>query len=111
MMVAFPNYNEFYQKPLVSIGRSDSSVLKEFPEATHWLIAMEGFEYEKGNKKYKWKVLVFPSDKNGSFDYERPHFISSELACIHEAFELVKEINTVCQNDQFSFHASTSNAV
>ncbi|MCH1627573.1 hypothetical protein [Fredinandcohnia quinoae] len=101
-MNAFPNYCEFYQRPLVPIGKSDIVRIPENPFTTHWLIAMEGIEDKSGNKVEHWKVFVFLSDVDGTFEYTNPHFHSDPITSIHSAIEFAKEIESQCKCDQFA---------
>lgn len=104
------NYQEFYQKPLVQIGQSDAQSLLSETE-THWLIAVEGMEIEKGKERYHWKLFVFKANKDGTFDYQSPYFSTPQISCIHEAFKLATEIESQCKSDKFSAYPLASQIV
>lgn len=110
-MNAFPNFSEFYQKPLIPISQKDLLSLTDYPFATHWLIAMEGFESPNGNTIDHWKVLVFPSNIDGYFDYCKPLFLSNPITSIHSAFEFAREIESKCKCDPFSLQTSIEEIV
>ncbi|MDF0726283.1 hypothetical protein PY093_06085 [Cytobacillus sp. S13-E01] len=107
-MNAFPNYREFYQKPLIPIGESDIQVFLDNDGSsssfTHWLIALEGSEIEKGKEKFHWKIIVFQTTSEGSFDYNSPHYVSLQIPCVHQAFEMAKEIESKCKSDCFTIN-------
>ncbi|MFT4412357.1 hypothetical protein ACLM5H_00720 [Fredinandcohnia humi] len=110
-MNAFPNFSEFYQKPLIPIGQSDLLTLSDLPFATHWLIAMEGVESGQDNRIAHWKVLVFASNVEGFFDYQKPHYLSHPITSIHDALTFAKELEGKCMCDQFNLHTSSKEIV
>ncbi|MCA1029427.1 hypothetical protein LCL95_00115 [Bacillus timonensis] len=110
-MSTFPNYSEFYAKPLVPIGKKDSVTLTSDKSSSHWLIALEGFESSNRLEVCHWKILVFRTDRTGAFEYGVPHYVSCPIPCIHKAFDVAKEIENQCRLDQFSSVQHSSNIV
>lgn len=108
-MNAFPNYCEFYQRPLVPIGESDFIKIQENQLTTHWLIAIEGYETKCRSKVDHWKVFVFLSDVNGTFEYHKPLFNSAPLSSMHSAIAFAKEIEDKCKYDQFAIGTPNEN--
>jgi hypothetical protein len=104
------NYQEFYQKPLVPVGQRDAQSLLHETE-THWLIAVEGTEIEKGNDRYHWRLFVFTANQDGTFDYQTPYFSTPQISCIHDAFKLATEIECQCKSDTFSSYPLASQIV
>jgi hypothetical protein len=103
-----PIYEDFYPKALIPIGLSDQSVLTELklsqmelPEfVTHWLIALEGEVIPKQNKKYHWKVSIYPSNLDWSFVWDQAYYSSPYLHSIDEAIELARTLESHSKNDE-----------
>lgn len=103
-----PIYEDFYPKALIPIGLKDHTMLTEIklspielPEfVTHWLIALEGEVIPKQNKKYHWKVSIYPSNLDGSFVWDQAYYSSPYLLSIDEAIELSRKLETYSKNDE-----------
>jgi hypothetical protein len=103
-MCALPNFSDFYQRPLIPIGEKDrlSFLNKKLPNVTndtHWLIALEGHEKMKGSEVFHWRVVIFPSNTDGTFDFESPFFASSYYS-FNEATEYARKIEKKAKDDQ-----------
>lgn len=102
-----PNFTEFYQVALRPIGDVDKQILHntlkgeidQFSFATHWLIAIEGNPVKKEIDYYHWRVLVYPSNRDGVFHYHFPHFVSSYLKKIDDAISLTRKLIYKAKND------------
>ncbi|MFD1736997.1 hypothetical protein ACFSCX_10525 [Bacillus salitolerans] len=96
------HFGDFYQRPLIPIGEQDRvTVLKSGKEIhTHWLIAIEGSETNKNSASFHWKVVVFPSDCNGSFDFSVPLYVSSFFP-FNEAVAYAKQLEKMAKEDEF----------
>lgn len=104
-MVETINFREFYQKKPIPIHPNDrlaiqneSNCVDIFQHFTHWLIALEGNEFTRG--QCQWRVLIYPSDEGGGFNYWLPFFRTSYLASFHEALEVLKEFESKANQDQ-----------
>ncbi len=94
-----PNYGEFYQRALITIGESDRSSV-DCETCTHWLIALEGSEMDKDTGSYHWNVVVFPSKKCGGFNYKLPYFVSERFTSIHKAIDYTSQLEKMAKEDQ-----------
>ena len=102
------NYKDFYQKALVPIGMNDKNCLKdmgtaEFPQHSHWLIALEGEINDQDKVFYLWRVTIYPSDSNGSFSWHSPYYSSPIYDSIHIAYDHAKTLENCSKNDQLYF--------
>ncbi|WP_059173732.1 hypothetical protein [Bacillus sp. FJAT-27445] len=100
----FPYYRDFYPKIIMPIGMNDSAVLKDSPfaetGATHWLIALQGEQDGLPAGCCNWKVLVYTSDSEGSFSWDKPYFASTIMDSIDTAIELAQQFESFGKNDQ-----------
>lgn len=111
-MAEILNFREFYQKAPIQINQRDwSAIQKEerfiemFKSCTHWLIALEGSEMNQ--RMVHWRVLIFPAEASGSFNYTCPFFKSDFLRLFNDALELSKKIEQLAKEDQlFSIYAN-----
>ncbi|MEQ2528266.1 hypothetical protein EKG37_04160 [Robertmurraya yapensis] len=99
------NYRDFYQITPIPINESDLQAIecedkyeKMFAGFTHWLLALEGLEARE--KKYAWRVVIFPSNEIGSFNQFLPYFQSPYHATFHEAIACLREMELKAKNDQ-----------
>ncbi len=108
-MYGLPNFNDFYQKPLIRIGENDrvrifpnihNSEIKDNELNTHWLIALEGCEKDRKSQIFHWKVVMFPSDQHGSFNFTAPLYVSPFFD-FNEAVEFAKKLENMAKGDQF----------
>lgn len=100
-MTKVPYFREFYQKASIVIGESDRLSLAESQVSenhSHWLIALEGEELENGG--IHWKVVTYPSDISGLFDYVTPYFVSPFYESINDAIECITRIASLAKQDQ-----------
>jgi hypothetical protein len=103
-----PNYHDFYQKALVSIGYNDLLALKEFESydcnspSTHWLIAVEGEQLPQPNIYFHWKVSIYPSNAEGDFNWKKPFYCSPIMESMDSAHELACSLVTSSKQDQLS---------
>jgi hypothetical protein len=103
-----PIYEDFYPKALIPIGRNDQSLLPKLklcsialPETvTHWLISLEGEVIPKQNKYYHWKVSIYPSNINGSFEWDQAFYTSPYVQSMDEAIELARKFENCSKNDE-----------
>jgi hypothetical protein len=101
----FPNYRDFYQKALIPIGSADQTELTsaefDFQSfSTHWLIALEGELATKPNEYYHWKVKIFPSNSEGTFNWNKPFYTSTEFKSFDTAIEVSRTFESYSKNDQ-----------
>jgi hypothetical protein len=101
------NFNEFYQKSPIPISENDRfSIQKDvryekvFKHFTHWLIALEGSDLGRPNQNYQWRVVIYPADEFGAFNFKYPFFRSTFMTSFNEAFEFSKEIEMKAKQDQ-----------
>ncbi|WP_102348118.1 hypothetical protein [Bacillus sp. Marseille-P3661] len=106
-MTKTPNFREFYQSAPISIGENDrlamrntAAALESVDSFTHWLIALEGEEYNSNT--IHWKVVIYPLRANGEFDYLLPYFVSSIFESIHEGIEFMKQLTNIAKQDQLA---------
>lgn len=106
-MIKVPNFREFYQTSSISIGKNDRLSMKhkaveieESQNFTHWLIVLEGDEIN--HNRIQWKVMIYPSELSGEFDYQYPYYVSSFFDFIHDAIEYTKQIERIAKQDQLS---------
>jgi hypothetical protein len=101
-----PNYRDFYPKALLPIGSNDYILINTNdstqiePPSTHWLIALEGEKSPQEKEYYYWKVSIYPSNSEGTFDFRKPYFSSTLHDCIHKAFESARILEFHGQNDE-----------
>ncbi|GLB60426.1 hypothetical protein [Cytobacillus sp. NCCP-133] len=95
-----PNYIDFYQKSLIPAGAADPSLSFGY---THWLIALEGQLKEQEKEFYCWKVLIYPSNSEGSFSWNKELYSSPHYECIHKAFDHAKELEANVKGSQLGF--------
>ncbi len=106
-MCGLPNFSDFYQKPLISIGENDRLRIFNHTQTedgyevnTHWLIALEGSQKEKNSATFHWKVVMFPSNQNGCFNFTSPLYVSTFFP-FNEAVEFARKLETMAKGDQF----------
>lgn len=96
-------HTDFYHSSLVPIGLNDQTALKDNPlktqSSTHWMIALEGFP-KKDSTRYVWKVLIYFTDPEGTFTWEKPFYTSKIHDCFHTAYETAKHLERSGRNDQ-----------
>ncbi|RHW31418.1 hypothetical protein D1B31_22320 [Neobacillus notoginsengisoli] len=100
----FPYYRDFYPKIIMPIGMKDTAILQNSPlaenGATHWLIALQGDHDGLPAGCCSWKVMVFTSDPEGSFNWEQPYFASPVMESIESAIELAQQCELFGKNDE-----------
>ncbi|CEG26614.1 hypothetical protein [Bacillus sp. B-jedd] len=100
----FPHYRDFYPKTMMPIGMKDSTLLQSSPfsetGATHWLIALQGDHEGLPAGCCNWKVMIFTSDTEGSFDWKHPYYASPLLESIETAIELAQQCELSGKNDE-----------
>lgn len=99
-----PNLRDFYQKALIPIGLNDRNALMEtgnqkMTPLTHWLIALEGEQLPQAKEYFHWKVSIYPSNTEGTFEWRKPFYSSSNLECFDSAIELARLFETYSKND------------
>lgn len=108
-MYGLPNFSDFYQKPLIPIGENDrlrmindtgTEDTIELEMNTHWLIALEGSEKEGYSPRFHWKVVMFPSNQNGSFNFTAPLYVSPFFT-FNEAVDYARQLENSAKEDQF----------
>lgn len=106
-MMEVPNFREFYPNTPIQISEKDWQAVQQegkyrdlFANCTHWLIALEG--KEANNKKFEWRVVIFPSEKTGRFNYKTPFFQSSFFQTFHDAFEYLRKSVSLAKQDQLT---------
>lgn len=102
-MTEYFSFSEFYPKSPIPITENFKLFIQEKHGAnadqyTHLLIALEGCECSP--KPFQWRVGIYLSNHNGSFDYRLPYFRSSFITTFHEALELLREIETKAKRDE-----------
>lgn len=115
-MSFFPNFREFYQRTLIFIGENDRlSILKKEIYAdnldfcTHWLFALEGNEVSQETGDFNWKVVVYPANTKGSFDYKKPYIVSPLYKSFNDAIEYTRELEKLAKEDQIGQIFSIAN--
>lgn len=93
----FPNYRNFYQKALILIGSNDHTILNgdysaQVGTSTHWLIALEGEIAPQAKEYYYWKVNIYPSNSEGTFDYLKPFLTTILHDSIDKAIESARRL-------------------
>lgn len=104
----YSNYRDFYQKALIPIGIKDQFALDERnknllsnPEHfTHWLIALEAECSETPKEYYYWKVLIYPSDSEGSYNWRNPFYTSPLMESLNQAIELARTFEFYSMKDE-----------
>lgn len=103
-MTYYPNFKDFYQRAIIPMGAGRDHFLKEvmerdtyqemthwFPaiqEMTHWFVAIEGSLRQSDPEYFHWKVIVFPSREDGSYQHSiDPYYESKQFDTINESFE------------------------
>lgn len=106
-MTGFIDFCEFYSKKPIPIKESDQFVLQReskdgivFEPFTHWLIALEGCEWQQ--EKFQWRVAVYPSNEDGAFNFRFPYFRSPYHTSFNEALEVLREIEMKAKQDQLT---------
>ncbi|WP_163102170.1 hypothetical protein [Peribacillus alkalitolerans] len=114
-MVAFANYRDFFQRCIIPIGFEDSKKLVDLTTdelfATHWLVALEGGPESIDSEYYLWKVVVYPSNQSGKFEYAKPYYTSAYHHKFDAAVDLAKSIERTALTDtliQSYFHQKIS---
>lgn len=94
----FSHYREFYPKSLISMGEKDRTSIQESDSRlTHWLVSMEG--YPKANEaNYFWKVSIYPSDCEGTFNWDTPLYRSRPYNSFDEAYDAVLYLEEACKD-------------
>lgn len=96
-----PYYREFYQKAIVPIGINDRMALQETAtQSSHWLIALEGQPSAPESEFYHWKVSIYPSDEEGSFNCSQPAYCSPMHDCFHSAVDTARSFEAYSKNDE-----------
>ncbi|WP_108670174.1 hypothetical protein [Peribacillus acanthi] len=102
-MVAFANYRDFYQRGIIPIGLEDSKKFADLNTeelfATHWLVALEGDPESVNSEFYLWKVVVYPTNQLGEFDYTKPYYTSSYHHSFDTAIDLARSIENTALSD------------
>lgn len=104
-----PNLRDFYQKALIPIGMNDKIALMETGSqsrlpSSHWLIVLEGDQIPQPKEYFYWKVCIYPSNCDGSFEWQKPIYSSKSMESMDEALELARSLENYSQNDQlFTF--------
>lgn len=99
------NYRDFYHITPIPINESDLKAIeyndkyeKMFAGLTHWLIALEGLVARE--KKYSWRVVIFPSNEKGTFNQFLPYFQSPYHETFHDAVACLRDIELKAKNEQ-----------
>lgn len=100
-----PNLRDFYQKALIPIGLNDRNAFMEsgsqkLSPLTHWLIALESEQLPQPKEYFHWKVSIYPSNTEGSFEWRKPLYSSASMECFDSAIELARLFETYSKNDQ-----------
>ena len=99
-----PNYRDFYQTALIPIGVTDQAALIDLHSpplfSSHWLIALVAVPSAHLKEYYHWKVLLYPSNSNSSFQWDQPYYASPEMHSVHKALELARRLKTCCMSDE-----------
>jgi hypothetical protein len=113
LMMSLPNFREFYQRALIHIGENDRlSALKctaNSDRCTHWLLALEGNVVSQETEAYHWKVVVYPTNKKGSCDYNDPLFVSTLYFSFNDAVDYIRKLEKMAQDDQLGNVFSIAN--
>lgn len=103
-----PNYRNFYQKALIPIGLKDQTAMmdlkyhKKSPPllSTHWLIALESIPTSSLKEYDYWKVFIYPSHSDHSFQWEQPFYSSPEMESLDQALSVARRLETCCKGDE-----------
>ncbi|MBM7693140.1 hypothetical protein JOC77_002579 [Peribacillus deserti] len=110
-MTLFPGYGyrEFYQRALLPMGKKDKASYYDLSDSpsTHWLIALQGFPKEPSSQYYHWNILIFPTNENGSFTYNKPYYVSESFASFHQAYDYSKSLADSALNDTITSRQPT----
>jgi hypothetical protein len=68
---------------------------------THWLVSLEGYPLADRDYYY-WKVVIFPSDREGTFNWNAPLYRSPRYESFDEAYEAAVLLEKNCQNPEIS---------
>lgn len=105
-MLQFLDFNHFFQRPLVPIGKHDKQELEAiYPSSngkprgfTHWLIALMWYEsFGTG-----WRVIVFPVEEGKAFWHVPPLFHTDAPSTFDKAWKLTEVLKTVSLGDQLT---------
>ncbi|MDZ5470548.1 hypothetical protein SM124_02180 [Bacillus sp. 31A1R] len=94
------HYRDFYQTALIPIDNLSTVVDANY---THWLIALSGRLKDSQKEYYIWKVVVYPADSEGSFEWLEEPYSTESYDCFHKACESAREIEQNIRNQEFVF--------
>ncbi|WP_019153015.1 hypothetical protein [Robertmurraya massiliosenegalensis] len=96
----FPNHREFYQRKLIPISSIDGIPL---PDASHWLIALQGHNPAADTEFYHWTIVLYQTNSNGYFFQKKPLYVSASFNNFHHACLAANKLEENIQNHDFSF--------
>ncbi|MEQ2525980.1 hypothetical protein EKG37_09250 [Robertmurraya yapensis] len=95
----FSNYRDFYQMCLLPMSGND--IVHSDPNASHWLIAIEGHREIGHDEFYIWKVAIYETNEDGYFQNKKPYYISSNYRNFHQACEAATELKQTILHSGF----------